>query len=701
MAKTILLILLSIFQLQAQNQNNHWFMGTYLGMRFTNNTMQPIPVNTSKMYAPYGSASYSDPITGALKFYTNGAYVYNRLHHQMPNGFYINNETFAAHCVIIPHPGNIHLYYIITGSTSSSTLYYALVDMRLNNGLGDITEKAKVLHNNADLHFTVVKQYYDAGYWLITHESGSNKFLTYAITQEGLSITPVISVAGKSNKSNGQYTYGKMVSNSSGNEFIFTSTLDDAFNSAYAEIFSFDKQCAKIIFKKSLLPHPMQGIEIIAYPAYSQNEKVIYISWLLNTGNSLLIQYNLNDDEPNSTYVIVSGGNYNSGDMQLAPDGKIYVSSSENGMVTSKVNVINNPNQIGIGCGFVEYQTNLGPVDQPLGTYYTEHFPEFILDNSRYSTGLRKPELRILSACFNEPVSYGLNEPLTADSFRWEFGDGKTSSLINPIHIYDSVKSYVVTFTWYLCAIKFFITDTITMYQKPKIHIGNDTTLCAGVIFTLTGPSEAYKYEWNTGDTTRQIQVNKPNLYSLKASIGNCVVFDDIKIDFYPSLYTELGELYFICDKDKELIKLDPGEGYMQYKWTPTGDTTQWIIVGDLGDYFVVVKDFRGCSGEDGTTVQKRCPVTIYFPNAFTPNNDGINDTYQPKGSDVESFHIQIYNRWGEMVFESADLNYHWDGKVNKSNAPDGVYYFIAEYSGYIQKRLKKFDTKGNFTLLH
>jgi hypothetical protein len=148
----------------AQQEQSHWFMGTYLGMKFTNGTMNVIPVNTNSSYAPYVSGSYSDPKTGALMFYTNGSYVYNRKHKQMPNGFYINNETYGIHSVVVPHPGDSSLFYIIASASADSKLYYALVDMRLQGGLGDVGQKIQLLDANADLPFCVVKQLYEEGF---------------------------------------------------------------------------------------------------------------------------------------------------------------------------------------------------------------------------------------------------------------------------------------------------------------------------------------------------------------------------------------------------------------------------------------------------------------------------------------------------------------------------------------------------------
>jgi gliding motility-associated-like protein len=243
-------------------------------------------------------------------------------------------------------------------------------------------------------------------------------------------------------------------------------------------------------------------------------------------------------------------------------------------------------------------------------------------------------------------------------------------------------------------------SKTIKIIEKLNLNLGNDTTLCTGDTFTLKSPLTAEKYLWNTGDSTNTIYVNKPGKFNLKIQSVICTAQDEIEIKYHPPLFTALGDEYFICDKEKELVKLDAGKNFSSYKWTPTGDTTQWIIVGEIGDYFVVVKDFRGCGAKDNTKVKRICDFSVYFPNAFTPNNDGLNDYFSPSGNDIIGFNIRIYNRWGQEVFISNNLNEKWDGNYNNTPCPVDTYYYITKYQGYQKKKLLEFETKGTFTLL-
>jgi gliding motility-associated-like protein len=691
MLKHLFFILLIPTGLFAQKQNNNWFFGTYLGMKFDGGNMSIVPPQTSKMYAPYGCTSYSDPSSGALLFYTNGAYVYNRFHQQMPNGFYINNETFGIHTMIVPVPGSTRFYYIFASASSESKLYYCKVDMQLDNGKGDIIENRTLLGDFFDLQFTVVKQYYDNGYWLITHKVGTNEFYSYSIDKNGVSASPVSSIAGRPSFPNTSYVYGKMVASSDGEQFVMTTGIQTT--DCFAQMFQFDKRCGKVTAGDFLEPRVLQGYPVLAFPAFSPDNHLVYISWYYNTGQNFLLQYNLFN---RSAQTILTSFNNEAGDMQVGPDNKLYVTSAENGAVTPKISVINKPNEIGAACDFKLRSINLGTAT----SYFTEHFPTFIMDISEQKKGYAAPRIKVQSLCLGTKTSIKLKDSFVSDSFKWELGDGTVSKLLKTEHTYSQAGKYSIIFNWYVCGKSYFTCDTIVIGPKPIIDLGPDTILCAGASIKLNGPKPADEYKWSTGETTDNITVQKEGSYTLTVSNGGCSASDDIAISHYPSLWTVLGDEYFICDDEKELTKLDAGEGFTRYKWTPTGDTTQWIKVALLGEYFVVVEDFRGCKGEDGTKVKRRCPVKVYFPNVFTPNSDGLNDAFEPIGKDVTKFSMTVYNGWGEVVFVTDDISHTWDGTHKGKPSPAGVYIYKSYYEGYRNKKITGFDVKGNLTLL-
>jgi len=75
-------------------------------------------------------------------------------------------------------------------------------------------------------------------------------------------------------------------------------------------------------------------------------------------------------------------------------------------------------------------------------------------------------------------------------------------------------------------------------------------------------------------------------------------------------------------------------------------------------------------------TIAVEKPLTLYAPNAFSPDGDGVNDFFSIKGQGAENFSLEVYNRWGQMVYQSDDLNEQWNGEYRGSQVPMGTYVY-------------------------
>ena len=75
-------------------------------------------------------------------------------------------------------------------------------------------------------------------------------------------------------------------------------------------------------------------------------------------------------------------------------------------------------------------------------------------------------------------------------------------------------------------------------------------------------------------------------------------------------------------------------------------------------------------------TISVEKPYALYAPNAFSPDGDGINDYFNIVGQGLTNYIIEIYNRWGQMVFKSTNLDNQWDGKFQQINSPPGTYVY-------------------------
>lgn len=122
-----------------------------------------------------------------------------------------------------------------------------------------------------------------------------------------------------------------------------------------------------------------------------------------------------------------------------------------------------------------------------------------------------------------------------------------------------------------------------------------------------------------------------------------------------------------------------------------TGDVGPEITVDTSGVYSLVVTDINGCVDSTRVIVELIMPDSsvlveepmLFIPNAFTPNNDGVNDVFRVSGSGIETFEMAIFNRWGETVFEANDIDAVWVGGKNDYFVNDGIYHYRAIYSGH------------------
>ena len=145
--------------------------------------------------------------------------------------------------------------------------------------------------------------------------------------------------------------------------------------------------------------------------------------------------------------------------------------------------------------------------------------------------------------------------------------------------------------------------------------------------------------DWQTTNGTYYDTLNPP---------VSCIRFIETTLQYKPEIPVDLGGDTTICGN---IIILNAFVQNGTYLWQDGSSGPEYTVSGP-GVYSVeVVKDH--CSKSD-TIVIDECPVKLWFPDAFTPNGDGLNDTFHPKGLGVEKFSMQIYDRWGVMVYETS-----------------------------------------------
>ena len=254
-------------------------------------------------------------------------------------------------------------------------------------------------------------------------------------------------------------------------------------------------------------------------------------------------------------------------------------------------------------------------------------------------------------------------------SYRWQ--DGSTS----PVFTVDRAGSYTVEVKVGLCVQR----DTVRMTYNPLpvFSLGRDTTLCGNASFSLLAPEEADAYRWSTGASSRRVSVSQSGLVWAEATLSGCSWRDSITIRFQPVPRPSLGPDTTICAKDQLLLKSNIQAE--RYEWQD-GSTGPQLAVKQAGTYILTTSDGL-CRGSDTIVVRTReCTVfSLFAPNAFSPNDDGVNDAFIPQlPPDVEvlRYELRLFDRWGNLVFQSQTPGQGWDGTYRGTKLPQGVFLY-------------------------
>jgi gliding motility-associated-like protein len=237
---------------------------------------------------------------------------------------------------------------------------------------------------------------------------------------------------------------------------------------------------------------------------------------------------------------------------------------------------------------------------------------------------------------------------------------------------------------------KTYDTVSLTVYQ-PKVHISGGTLICKDQTLVLDAGAGFASYSWQDSSQAQSYSVVDTGFYHVQVSDQHqCAAADSIYIaQFAETPVHFLPGDTTVCSYLGALIQ--PGVDFAQYIWS-TGETAKSIQVKMAGEYTLQVVTQEGCKGVDSLHVDlKNCEALLVFPNAFTPNHDGLNDVFHLKyPGHAADYNLQIFNRWGQKIFETSDTSAGWDGTYNSQLQPEGTYVWILRYSDNSGKKQNK-----------
>ncbi|MBK7936480.1 MAG: gliding motility-associated C-terminal domain-containing protein [Lewinellaceae bacterium] len=174
--------------------------------------------------------------------------------------------------------------------------------------------------------------------------------------------------------------------------------------------------------------------------------------------------------------------------------------------------------------------------------------------------------------------------------------------------------------------------------------------------------------------------------YTVIGIISGCATFPSVaEVTVFPTPQPDLGGDFLICPEEPgdTLPALYPG-AYSLYSWQDNSHVPVYTVV-EGGLYWVRVMDENGCTAADSLTVTEICPTRYYIPNVFSPNDDGENDYFEVYSSDLISLKLSVFDRWGDLLFTSSNIDARWDGNYRGKPVNPGVFIWVAQIEGYLK----------------
>lgn len=302
--------------------------------------------------------------------------------------------------------------------------------------------------------------------------------------------------------------------------------------------------------------------------------------------------------------------------------------------------------------------------------------------------------------------------PLTPGaSYNWFWNGGTASNIANQDYNvnWNVTGIYPVSVTVSLngCVSEPYV-QVVTVDFQPTADFYSEPYVCIGepLDIQFTGaapPTSVYDWSLTSGSYTgsgQTITATWPNVgtpsITLTVTEGNCSDTKSKDIDVKPDPKPTIEPGYNICLGEE--VKLDAGP-YESYLWNDGGNDRIHYI-GEPGTYTVRVVDKYGCEGIGFTTVTDTNCISLFIPNAFTPNGDHHNDVFKPESAYTMDYTLWIYNRWGQLLFTTQNADAVWDGREgNKPCQPD-IYVYKLEYAGLLGEKIVKGIRTGTIALI-
>ncbi len=702
-----------------------WYFGNGAAILFNGSPDNPKDT-TGGLVVPEGVAKMTDP-TNSLIFYTDGQKVFDRNNNPIfavgdttkrLNGDLSNSQGVT----IIPKTtckGCQAEYYIFTlakNAKGENFVYYSIVDMKLNKGKGGISQLNQLLSPVPSTARLLASQGGQGYYWLVVQDLNSNNTRTFKISNAGISApqssqggTQLTATSGSGSTTKISVDWTKMA----------VSLPGPPKNKV--DLYDFDPLTGKPTYQMTIdlgpSPPVVYGLE------YSPNKEVLYVS-LKGDGVSVpskILQFDLSSKD--SAKVAQSKSELFSslekiGALQIDPvfNTVIFVAIDGSNTLAKITNANGLLNSTDTTIAKAKFDRNAVTFSTP-GVTSRLGLPPSIPsppDPSSPPSITKKCE----GTKFKFTIDQKLCDPLNNDRIDWKIYETVLSpfpnkdgvmvpldptklihSFTGPTLEYDFATSgkYVIVAEISNSCIRNFPLDAqefdIQVLKPTKLTpIYNRICKTNAVIAPTQLPtSTSLQFLWSNGARTPSINVPAPGGevgLLLADSKSGCSTVMKTQVNFLDTPYFIPQVKQSICmDEPKPYtLQLNGGTDSLKFEWkfgsTLLG-TQNKIRVTQAGNYKVKITDLDNCSIEHTFNVSDKCEPVLLTPNVFTPNGDGKNDLFSPQPRNALRARIigmQIFNRWGELLYTTKGPEFAWDGKVNGIRVPQESYVWQLQY---------------------
>ncbi len=436
--------------------------------------------------------------------------------------------------------------------------------------------------------------------------------------------------------------------------------------------------------------------------------------------------YNVFINQPNRTVINNLRSfpelNFNSGYSESEPVGPLFTLDPKTGLLSGK---ISSAGTYDIAVSAVEYRSGI-LLDSTVQDFYFTGYD---------CSALPKPEAITLDgfkSCSGFTVNFpDFSTPHYPDvswnptTVHWNFGDGDSSTDYTPIHTYADTGTYpvrLIVFPGYHCAdtantvavvypivnSQFSYTDSCS--DQTVTFINNSTSTSGAITGTQWQVFNGKNLAFNSSDYNGDFDFSTaPKTYRVFLTVTNekgCVSTDSQYVNIEKSPPPLSFHDTLLSYGATLQLKVDDGNFNQggQFLWSPAFGLSDPFspdpVLNSTIDntYWVTVTNKYGCVMNDSFTVKYYKGPDIYVPNAFTPNNDGINDVFRPVDIGISTLeYFNVYNRNGRLVFQTREPRQGWDGNTNGRPAPVDTYVWEAKGIDYNGKTVFK---KGTVVLI-